>query len=289
MEPSRCDAAWAEALLDAAIASLRDDPPWLGGSRAAPRVPGDPPDISNPSPRLTIVLEGRCRHALSRGGRRALFPGNPGQALFLAADAWNLRLAGEPTRFLGVVFARDCLRVLEGVHHGGPRTTPAPRWHHAAPLGGAGADVLRALDRRAEAAADPGPAEAHLVRALLLLARERCLAPAADAAARGAWPAVREHLHDHAHDPGLSRDGVARRFRIHPSHLSDLCARHGGAGFHALVERIRLDRARRLLTGGSTSVAEIMRACGYADAGTGIRAFRRVVGETPGAFRRRAR
>ncbi len=256
--------------------------------------------ISNPSPRLTVVLEGRCRHVLARRGERIEFPGMPGDVLFFPPHGWNVRLASDPTRFAGLVFARGYLRILENLHPGGARTRAAARWHHAPPLAGPGLHVVTALCQRAEAGGASGPIDARLAEALLMLAREHCLAsststsgsapsphtPRGNGGGLATWQAVGEHLHDHAHDPGLSRDSVARRFRIHPSHLSQLCSHHGGAGFHAWLEGIRLERARRMLSAGDAAVAEVMRACGYADAGTGIRAFRRVFGTTPGVFRR---
>jgi AraC-like DNA-binding protein len=286
MQDPASSATWATELLTQALEIIRPGRCWSGGSRIPAALPGDPGIISNPSPRLTIVLEGRCRHVLSRESQREAFPGAAGDALFYAPDAWSLRLADEPTRFVGLVFARDYLRVLEGVHRGGRTPTPATRHLHASALTGPGLRIVQALSLRADSFRGDASIDEHLVRALLLSAREHLLAPtSARSPGLGTWQAVHEYLLEHASDVGLSRDGVARRFHIHPSHLSDLCSRHGGGGFHAALETIRIARIRRMLLDGRLPIGEVMHSCGYADAGSGIRSFRRVMGCTPKVFR----
>jgi AraC-like DNA-binding protein len=280
------DGVWAVSLIDSAIAGLQLQSCDLGG----PRDPGrsDGVLIVHPSARLAVTLSGRYRRRISIGGQASEIDGEPGSAVFLAPRAWDLRLVGEAFVCLGLVFAPGYLRVLEGRHPGGiRRAIPAARWHHTpGPLNGPGAQVVAALSHRAEAGLAGGTADGHLLAALLHLARQHCLA-SGGRLPRGtaAWQAMHEYLHEHAHED-LSRDGVARRFRLHPTYLSELCVRHGGEGFHGLLEGVRLERVRNLLAAGSEPVGGIARTCGFRDVGTCIRAFRRRFGTTPQRWRR---
>jgi AraC-like DNA-binding protein len=51
--------------------------------------------------------------------------------------------------------------------------------------------------------------------------------------------------------------------------------------------RVRIARARELLEEGDTSQKEITESLGYKDVASFARAFRKAVGSTPGAYRKR--
>lgn len=288
MQQGLQDATWAVTMIDAALAVLRDDAIHLGGSRIPPMLPGEPAPLVQASARLTIVLSGTYRRRISVAGERRDPSSTPGAACLLSPGGWDVRLVGEACSCAGLVFGAQYLRVLEVRHSGGARLHPAPRWHHTStPLSGSGLQILSALNLRAEAGGEPNPADAHLVRALLFVARQHCQEQTSHVTrGQSTWQAVREFLLEHAHED-LSRDGVARRFRLHATYLSELCQRHGGAGFHRQLEDIRLERVRRLLTESDHTVAQVAKACGFNDVGTCIRAFRRQCGTTPNAWRQR--
>ncbi|HEY4121008.1 MAG TPA: AraC family transcriptional regulator [Byssovorax sp.] len=77
---------------------------------------------------------------------------------------------------------------------------------------------------------------------------------------------------------GLSRAAFARRFA---AEVGQPPARY--------VASLRLQRAADLLSSDDASLAEIAAAVGYATEFALSRAFRRSVGEPPGAFRKRIR
>lgn len=84
----------------------------------------------------------------------------------------------------------------------------------------------------------------------------------------------------------LAVDELAAMVGYSTAHLHDLFKRHVGQSPHQLILERRVERARRLLATGEQSVADIARSCGFSDAVTFIRAFRRQVGETPLAYRK---
>ncbi len=82
---------------------------------------------------------------------------------------------------------------------------------------------------------------------------------------------------------------VARAAGLSPVYLHRRFVAEIGCTPHVYAERRRLGQARDLLRDSDLAVAEIGQRCGYADPFYFSRAFRRQAGESPAAFRRRAR
>jgi transcriptional regulator GlxA family with amidase domain len=55
----------------------------------------------------------------------------------------------------------------------------------------------------------------------------------------------------------------------------------------AYVQRVRVERAKRMLEAGDASIDEISWAVGYEDPASFRRLFKRLTGLTPGAYRQR--
>ena len=92
---------------------------------------------------------------------------------------------------------------------------------------------------------------------------------------------IQNQLGDHA--LGVAR--LAQQSGCSADHLSRLYRRTHGEPLLAQVNRLRLDRAERLLRDTSLSVKEVAWACGFASAGYFIRQFRARSGRTPGQWR----
>ena len=92
-------------------------------------------------------------------------------------------------------------------------------------------------------------------------------------------------------DPAASwtvRD-LARRLNVSPATLHRIVSRHHDLTPAAAVERIRMDQAARLLTGGSLPIAAIATQVGYATPFSFSAAFKRHHGVPPSTHRRRDR
>ncbi len=99
--------------------------------------------------------------------------------------------------------------------------------------------------------------------------------------------AVRYIDEHHARDIGL-RD-IAKAANYSPFHLARLFKRSMGVPPHQYLIQARVRRAHALLSmgTGSTSLAEVAAACGFADQSHLTRHYKRVLGVTPGRVRRR--
>jgi AraC-like DNA-binding protein len=75
---------------------------------------------------------------------------------------------------------------------------------------------------------------------------------------------------------GMSRSVFAARFKSIV-----------GEGPLTYLTRWRMHKATRLMTAGNLSASEIAQAVGYETDSAFVKAFKRHVGETPGAYRRR--
>lgn len=91
-------------------------------------------------------------------------------------------------------------------------------------------------------------------------------------------------LKSRGHGP-LSVEEVARSVGVGRATLQRGCREHFGVGVAHLQERLRLERAAELLLHKSTAVGEISESLGYPDIFSFSRAFKRVYGKSPRAFR----
>lgn len=150
----------------------------------------------------------------------------------------------------------DAARLGAGNADGGAADALAVMQSHAL-IAAATAGVMRVLDD----AARPGPTESPLV------ARVRTL------------------VQNQLGDPQLSVTGLARECGCSADHLSSTFSRSTGEHLAGYVNRLRVERAARLLADTHLSGKEVAWACGFASPSYFVRTFRAHHGVTPGAWR----
>ncbi len=84
----------------------------------------------------------------------------------------------------------------------------------------------------------------------------------------------------------LRVEELARRLNLSRASLQRFCHKRFGLGAAHLHERLRLRRAAQVLARPENSVADCAALCGYADLYHFSRAFKRVFGLSPSAYRR---
>jgi AraC family transcriptional regulator len=84
----------------------------------------------------------------------------------------------------------------------------------------------------------------------------------------------------------LTLEDLAREAGVHPVHLSRVFRRCEGEGIGECVHRLRIRAACEQMLAPQRSLAEIGLVTGFADQSHFTRAFRRITGMSPGAFRK---
>jgi AraC family transcriptional regulator len=84
----------------------------------------------------------------------------------------------------------------------------------------------------------------------------------------------------------LTLEDLAQEAGVHPVHLSRVFRRREGVGIGEYVHRLRIRAACEQMLTCQMSLAEISLATGFADQSHFTRAFGRITGMSPGAFRR---
>ena len=92
-----------------------------------------------------------------------------------------------------------------------------------------------------------------------------------------------EFLQDH------SNESLAREAGVHPVHLCRTFRKHQGTSIGRFIREKRVHHAMVLIQHGRLTLAEIASESGFSDQSHLSRAFKQVLGITPGAFRRNVR
>src|SRR5258706_4263495 len=143
-------------------------------------------------------------------------------------------------------------------------------------------DIRRALERTPEGAR---PAALRLVRLLTPPVAART------AGVRGGlapWQKrkVDRYLREHLTDP-IRLDDLAKQIPLSISYFVHSFKETFGETPHMYIIRLRVERAQKLMLETSDALSQIALACGFADQSHFCKAFRRVLGESPNAWRRR--
>jgi AraC family transcriptional regulator len=101
------------------------------------------------------------------------------------------------------------------------------------------------------------------------------------------WQIRKVTSHVEAHlDSSIKNEELATIVHLNPSHFSRAFRNSFGEPPHEYVIRRRVERAQGLMLSTDASLGEIALDCGMADQSHLTRLFRRIVGESPRAWRR---
>lgn len=239
-------------------------------------------------PRLSVTLSGTDSMWAEHSGRAQLLHGHKGTAVLIPAHGWNRPVWTKPFTTLNLLFGRRQIGVSLVSHTREARAEPAA--------------IKATLPESAEQTAR------HLVQALLLLelSSSRAASPLITALlhcvldalltplssprrrAAGLYEGICMYLQENYAFP-VTRESVARHFRLSPNHISRLFKREGMVSFNDYVNYVRIHRAKYLLKSHRQTIDEISAACGFRDASYFCRVFKRKTNQTPGDYRESTR
>lgn len=100
------------------------------------------------------------------------------------------------------------------------------------------------------------------------------------------FAAAYQYMHAHFRDAGFSQSMLAAEFGMSPSTLSREFQKNIGKGFLETLHQFRVEAAKYEIEHSNASMNDIAEAVGYTNALTMTRAFKKYLGNTPGAYRK---
>ncbi|WP_161556886.1 helix-turn-helix domain-containing protein [Paenibacillus amylolyticus] len=97
---------------------------------------------------------------------------------------------------------------------------------------------------------------------------------------------LRVYIEEHFDDPDLSLKHLSDRFQISGKYASYLFKEEFDMKFVDFLVKLRVEKACRMLTSTDTAIQDIAQQVGYANAISFGRVFKRVIGVTPGDYRK---
>ena len=239
-------------------------------------------------PRLLVLLEGKSEVTYREKGEE-LTRIVEAPAFFYCARTGSLfreRSWNAPNKTLSFSYYPTYIRAMM-IDYDGITTPPTARdifYHTAAPLSAPGEKLLEMLDAL-HAADDDGNARKLLPLLYELTLRDLESSSAAPVLkVRKLWDQINTFLREHR-DEKVTRETVARLFRVSPGYVSELCRKYADDSFSHLKLRYQLEHAENLLLHTRLSVDEIAEQSGFSCANYFIRRFKAVYGTTPHVYR----
>lgn len=97
---------------------------------------------------------------------------------------------------------------------------------------------------------------------------------------------IKLYMEEHYKNPDLSLLHLSDVFHVHMKQISRTFKEEIGENFIDYLTRIRTEHAKELLVHSDYSIQEITVRIGYLHPNTFIRSFKKLVGQTPGDFRK---
>ena len=241
-------------------------------------------------PRLSVPLEGRHTMELSASGKVLTIRPGRGQAVFVPSNAWNRPDWNEPVDVLTFLFGAKQIGVSLVRHESGSElAADALKTSIHGAYDGLTQSLVSALTIFANENTR-GPLGRLLVEALL----HSCLRLLATPEQRKTRKGMRTYemmclfVQDQFQTP-LTREVVAERFGVAPTHVSRLFRREGLMRFNDYVNLVRVNRAKFMLRNYHMTLKEVAASCGYSDVAYFCRAFKKLSKSTPTEYREGAR
>jgi AraC-like DNA-binding protein len=240
--------------------------------------------------RLSLPLEGSHAMELPVDGRpERIFPAR-GHAVFVPGHAWNRPDWADRVKVLTFLFGAKQIGISLVTHRGGDEAKAhAIKTSIASAHDALSRNILNALE--ALAGETPTGALPRLLAESLL---HSCLRLLRAPEGRKPRKAMRTYetlclyvQENFQHE--LTRESIAQRFEIAPSHVSRLFRHEGLMRFSDYVNLVRMNRAKFILANYRIPLKEVAASCGYADVAYFCRVFKRFAKATPGQYRDRER
>ena len=179
-------------------------------------------------------------------------------------------------------YIRAMLIDYDGVNP--PPTSRDIYYHTTKPLSPPGTRILELLDTLHDAHEDEIAGKMLPILFELTLHALEFSSAAPVRKVRKLWDDINTFLREHRNEM-VTREDVARLFRVSPVYVSELCKKYADDSFSHLKLQYQLEHARNLLLHTRLSLEEIAEQSGFSSANYFIRRFKIAFGTTPHVYR----
>jgi len=237
-------------------------------------------------PRLEIPLSGVYQTRCLRDGAVQDFSLQPGTALFVPPGGWSSPIWRRNVRILCLQFEQKCLTVNITLVRRKRRSQFTKRtFAFATPMAGPIPHILRAMLERESTGEDPEVLSA-LTRAMIHCVGALVSPRPVKSCRCALFESVCAYLEQNYHQD-ITRDSVARLFRVNPSHLSRLFGTCGQIRFVDYLTKVRLNQGKYLLRTQRFKLEDIASRVGICDAAYFCKLFKKSMQTTPTEYRAR--
>ena len=241
-------------------------------------------------PRLEFPLRGCYENKIESNGEIITVRLKPGDALFTAPNCWNFPVWHQGLELMSLLFGAKQIgiSIVTAERRRRPQLA-AKKFSIPCPLTG---PLPHLVDAMVELQASNSASKMYpdLARALVINIGELVNQPPDHPAGRphALLENICVYLQNH-YQYDISRESVARQFKVSPTHLSRLFQTRGHMTFSSYLTHVRIDRAKHLLRSYNFKLDEIAERCGYHTTPYFCQTFKRFTKLTPAVYRAKAR
>lgn len=249
---------------------------------------GEPPELSYQVnfPRLELVSSGHYLNQIwsPEGDIQSVQMGQR-EVMYIPPNGWNKPIWDNDCSVLSLLFGKRHIGFSLVNKRKGDLDFCNVQKHSIQSGAGRALDhILLSLNTLAQEQVR-APMDNHLLQALLSYALQ-LLVESESGRRRGSnlFHGICIYIQENFHRV-ISRESIAARFNISPSHLSRLFRQQGHMRLADYISWVRIDRAKFMLKKYRFRLEEVANRCGYSDVNYFCRVFKEKTGLTPTEYR----
>lgn len=241
------------------------------------------------SPSFDFVLNGVKRMVFADGGEKNVIM-YPGDVHYCPKGHWKMPVWDHYHQMSSIIFYPEFIRITYIDFSEQTTVNYADRnadifYHTAVPLNEAGILAVQSIDSiiRSGDSLKPVPC---LLHGILFMVRDALLNDHASPGGKknATWIRIKHYLQDNFQRQ-ITRNSVAKEFKMSASYMSQLFAEKEPDGFIGLLRELRMRHGALLLTTTDLTIDEITEQCGYTSTSYFIYEFKKKYGLSPGKYR----
>ncbi|HPS54418.1 MAG TPA: AraC family transcriptional regulator [Sedimentisphaerales bacterium] len=237
-------------------------------------------------PRLSVTLAGENEMEIEVDGKPGMVSLRTGDAVFVPGNCWNKPTWEKSAKVISFLFGKKHTGIsLVTAKGGGEENLKAEKIATQQPMSGPGLKILESIIELRKHCYNfeqfPQLIEA-LIGYCIHLTEE---GPAKDTSkSKNLVEEICSYLQENFQYE-ITRDSVARQFKITPNHLSRIFKTHGNMKFSDYLKFVRIDRAKFMLSRYDMTLVEIAQRCGYNDSRYFCSTFKKTTRKTPTGYK----